>query len=308
MKIGMGLLKVFIFCPKLGKWCRSERTPYLFNGKELDEETGLYYYGARYYDARTSVWQSVDPKGEEFAGWSPYNYTLNNPVVFVDPDGEKPTPREAAYLANHVYSGEGKLIGGWTLSTRKIEGVNYSNSNTGFKSSLYERTADGKPEYSYVTAGTDMTSSADWGNNARQVLSGDAPQYKQSTENAQAFSEGLEDSELTFVGHSLGGGLASANALTTGNDAITFNAAGLSAKTKASLNNMDSQIDAYVVKGEIVDFLQSKVGIKAEGTRHTLDAKYVPQIPGIKVDDKIRTVQRVINHMMGTVIDKLEQK
>jgi RHS repeat-associated protein len=34
------------------------RTPYLFNGKELDDETGLYYYGARYYDPVTSVWES----------------------------------------------------------------------------------------------------------------------------------------------------------------------------------------------------------------------------------------------------------
>ena len=36
-------------------------SPYLFNGKELDEETGLYYYGARYYDPKMSVWYSVDP-------------------------------------------------------------------------------------------------------------------------------------------------------------------------------------------------------------------------------------------------------
>ena len=38
----------------------TDRTPYLLNGKELDEETGLYYYGARYYDARVSIFQSVD--------------------------------------------------------------------------------------------------------------------------------------------------------------------------------------------------------------------------------------------------------
>jgi RHS repeat-associated protein len=37
------------------------RTPYLFTGKEFDQETGLYYFGARYYDPRTSVWQSADP-------------------------------------------------------------------------------------------------------------------------------------------------------------------------------------------------------------------------------------------------------
>ncbi len=39
----------------------TSNTPYKFNAKELDDETGLYYYGARYYDPKTSVWQSVDP-------------------------------------------------------------------------------------------------------------------------------------------------------------------------------------------------------------------------------------------------------
>jgi RHS repeat-associated protein len=68
----------------------TDRTPYLFNGKELDEETGLYYYGARFYDPRTSVWQSVDPLAEKMPGWSPYNYTFNNPVVLTDPDGKFP--------------------------------------------------------------------------------------------------------------------------------------------------------------------------------------------------------------------------
>ena len=35
-------------------------TPYLFNAKEFDEETGLYYYGARYHDPRVSLWMNVD--------------------------------------------------------------------------------------------------------------------------------------------------------------------------------------------------------------------------------------------------------
>jgi RHS repeat-associated protein len=62
-------------------------TPYLFNAKELDEETGLYYYGARYYDSRVSLWLSTDPLQEKYPGISPFCYTLQNPVNAVDPDG-----------------------------------------------------------------------------------------------------------------------------------------------------------------------------------------------------------------------------
>jgi hypothetical protein len=51
---------------------------------------GLYYYGARYYDARTSIWASVDPMAEKMPAWSPYNYTLNNPILYTDPDGRLP--------------------------------------------------------------------------------------------------------------------------------------------------------------------------------------------------------------------------
>jgi RHS repeat-associated protein len=65
----------------------TDRTPYLFNGKELDEETGLYYYGARYYDPRITLWLSVDPMVEKYPAISGYTFTLNNPLSVVDPDG-----------------------------------------------------------------------------------------------------------------------------------------------------------------------------------------------------------------------------
>ena len=48
-------------------------TPYLFNAKEFDEETGLYYYGARYYDARLVMWYGVDALAEKYPNMSPYN-------------------------------------------------------------------------------------------------------------------------------------------------------------------------------------------------------------------------------------------
>jgi len=68
----------------------------------LDEDTGLYYFGARYYDARTSVWASVDPILASYLGGKGsmggvynsfnlglYSYSHLNPVKFVDPDGNQ---------------------------------------------------------------------------------------------------------------------------------------------------------------------------------------------------------------------------
>ncbi|MBQ8019244.1 MAG: RHS repeat-associated core domain-containing protein [Paludibacteraceae bacterium] len=66
-------------------------TNYLFNAKELDNETGLYYYGARYLDPTGAMWLSVDPMWEKYAGMSPYNYCAGNPVKMVDPDGRENT-------------------------------------------------------------------------------------------------------------------------------------------------------------------------------------------------------------------------
>ena len=64
-------------------------TPYLFNAKEFDEETGLYYYGARYYDPRLSLWISTDALQEKYPQHTSYLYVGSNPVNAIDPDGHK---------------------------------------------------------------------------------------------------------------------------------------------------------------------------------------------------------------------------
>ena len=62
---------------------------YTFSAKEKDSETGLSYFGSRYYSSELSVWLSVDPQAAKYPSLSPYTYCANNPVRVVDPDGEE---------------------------------------------------------------------------------------------------------------------------------------------------------------------------------------------------------------------------
>ena len=66
----------------------SEDLPYKFNGKQFDEETGLYYYGARYMNPITSLWYGVDPLAEKFPNIGAYVYCHGNPINMIDPDGK----------------------------------------------------------------------------------------------------------------------------------------------------------------------------------------------------------------------------
>ena len=99
-----------------------------FSGKERDAESGLDYFGARYYDKAQYRFISVDPVINAGAAignpqrWNLYSYCGNNPIVYLDPDGR-------SYLIVHkssnkleFYLSSGYLVGTFPASNNVVDG------------------------------------------------------------------------------------------------------------------------------------------------------------------------------------------
>jgi RHS repeat-associated protein len=101
-------------------------SPYRFNAKEKDPETGLHYYGARYYQSKLSAWLSVDPLAHET--YEPYIYTGNNPINAVDPDGRNTIEKDDLDLETSE-----EPVSSHTRKSISIDGVYRENYNHGDK-------------------------------------------------------------------------------------------------------------------------------------------------------------------------------
>ncbi len=103
--------EVFASAQNAASW----RSPYSFTGKEFDAESGLHYFGARYYLSSLGVWLSTDPLADQFANVSPYAYAANNPALFTDRWGLAPDP-PAWWKA--IVSGVREIFGGSDISSK----------------------------------------------------------------------------------------------------------------------------------------------------------------------------------------------
>jgi RHS repeat-associated protein len=113
------LLEVFV----VEKVCVRDNQ-FLYNGKERQDELGLgwYDYGARMYNPAIGRFNSVDRFAEKYQSTTPYHYTLNNPILFIDVNGDSITVRRQTEVI------DGKKIKVFTVNvTAKV--INNSSQN-----------------------------------------------------------------------------------------------------------------------------------------------------------------------------------
>ncbi|WP_295731674.1 RHS repeat domain-containing protein [uncultured Muribaculum sp.] len=262
----------------------------LFQGAQLEKSYGHAFYDLlnRHYDPVLCRFTSIDALSENARGVSGYIYCLGNPVRFIDPTGLQPDEYESALMCGAVYQDKDYadyldelqkrnwIVSEFPTGIRMKSGV---PGKDGFQSMLFERKQkDGSMEYAYVYAGTD--SFEDVLEDIIQLV-GIAPQYDTAVNNARKLVDELPiGTEITFLGHSLGGGLAALSSMVASKPAITFNPAALSLLTQLHygvLGDYNSPITNYVaigpyfnnfplVKDPLTDF-QDKIGLSSPGRR-----------------------------------------
>jgi len=134
------------FGMEINSFLNSTKNEYLYNGKELQEETGVYDFGARGYDPVIGRFTTIDPLAEISRRWSPYSYAQNNPIRNIDVDG---------MLAYDWQSGTYKDDKGNTVSNQDAA-EQLQNMGTNVYTAPDENNQDNNPESNNNPPGAEL--------------------------------------------------------------------------------------------------------------------------------------------------------
>ncbi len=210
-----------------------------------------------------------------------------------------------------------------------LEGATFTSKKTGFGAALFESEVNDEIMLTYKGTNPGVTGVKDAKANLLQGVGRETDQYDQAMRLAKLTNKALEGSFST-VGHSLGGGLASAGTAVTGVKGYTYNAAGLHSKTAARKGGMSNEASAKLiqtraVKGEVLTGAQrhgnkALSGLGAGGGALAgglvgaglgyLASKALPELPQavgeMKSLPSVNGGSPVARHGMDQVIDGIE--
>lgn len=118
---------------------------FLSTQHERDLESGLDYRGARFYDSDIARFLSTDPLATKYPSWSPYNFVMGNPIIFIDPDGRavKPASKASEPYVQNYFKGYSAQVGGKQISGQRIFGL-YAKA-TEDKGGIFEKEHQSSP-------------------------------------------------------------------------------------------------------------------------------------------------------------------
>lgn len=272
------------------------KSPYKFNGKELDEETGLYYYGARYYNPKTSIWLSVDPLAEQGPNWSPYCYTFNNPINLVDPDGRWPDLPSWGSIKKSY--NEAKATVARTYNETKSSATRSYNQATKY---VKQKTEEIKSQVSVATEKT---------LNYMDTKAAGTKEFAKGMQNGGDIAVGAGaivtlSTGATGVGAVIGGGLMTAGAATSLGGSILESAVDLYVAGRNGEINADNAFKTIglEVVGKVAEIGLKKV-LPGYGTKLAQEGADAVMNNAVKATVKMNEV--ALDRTVGAVIEKKE--
>ncbi len=287
-----------------------------------------------HYDSESRLsYIIVDPSEEIGKGAT----GANSPAEWMIPEGnpenrawkesfpklaDRQVQRDKAELAAAVYERDGgvakKIVpaGYEAVSDKEVTGLGldlkeFVDDESGFLARLYRNKHTG--EYVVAYAGTDLSTLADLKADVANGLFGvETRQYEMAVSLANRVASKVGREHLSFVGHSLGGGLATAAALETQRPAVTFNAAALSERALAGYQTKSTRanelITAFYMPGEVVGELQALSTVIGPHLRYSTFGAMRPV--GITQGRRIRLDGKwyhdpVTKHLMGDTLGSM---